>query len=286
MNRSLPSFHLFKQLPPEIRLLIWEAAARYEPAGLCIVRTKREYQIEIRFINGQVEREQPGFEEDDEEGDEDDDEDEEDDEDDDELPDFMSFIQPLLVQRERSPLFHLCRESRCVARKYIPHEENSIGACLSTFRRYKPEKDLLIISRGLLFVSPAHAWKLLSKVQHIGIAHYDDGLLVAINQLMTWNSSYFPKLRTITMINTSGIDLHLERAYRRCRLEDDDMSEYEARGGRQLINDYIHLLVHLPIVLDRKARVHFQKLENNGPGPDYDPTTMLSRSSVSFTQWP
>lgn len=111
MSQNGHSFHLFGQLPPELRLQIWETAAFDPPPRICSF----DKNMQRGFITGTLDCGDPST----------------------------------LVVSDYPSLRYVCQESRQVALKYSAIAGWTIPGATHPSRRYDPRRDSLYIDNGL-----------------------------------------------------------------------------------------------------------------------------------------
>ncbi|KAI1084047.1 hypothetical protein F5B20DRAFT_363577 [Whalleya microplaca] len=120
-------------------------------------------------------------------------------------------------------VFHACRDSRAVARRYVRHFELDDGACFGAHRCYQPDRDILYLSLQNFMNFPDEfppIWHQGAKARHLAMGtpeEYD-------HSLFQWEAfrerlEELPNLRKVTMV-TEGDGSCLSRLGFWYRLED------------------------------------------------------------------
>ncbi|KAI1381608.1 hypothetical protein F4677DRAFT_130932 [Hypoxylon crocopeplum] len=187
MDNPSSSFPQFKQFPPEIRMMIWEAALQEIEPGLCIPRFKDDDENGIKIEDSSAEKDR------------------------DKLP-------LLLVNCGLSPIFHACSESREVARKTVAHREDNSGACFGASREYDPDEDVLFMSPKFYRLFPMRDWKQAAEVRHVALEHPDKPLRFRSVLWTFYDVPCFPGLRKLSIVETSGVNIYHEPTGRRFQL--------------------------------------------------------------------
>ncbi|KAI0900588.1 hypothetical protein F4806DRAFT_491478 [Annulohypoxylon nitens] len=144
-----PLFPQFSELPPELQLLIWEAASELEEPGVCIPIPTPAFYYDAHPGNNA-----PGS--------------------DSRVNILDTAFEPLIVNFPLPPVFQVCRSSREVARKMVPHYEDDGGACYGAYRKFDPAKDLFLL-RYIIFqkISVMRLLAGAGEIKHIGLEFPD-----------------------------------------------------------------------------------------------------------------
>ncbi|KAI0884600.1 uncharacterized protein GGS22DRAFT_144556 [Annulohypoxylon maeteangense] len=145
-----PLFPLFSALPVELQLMIWEAASELHEAGICIPTVNPEYRglslgvwLGLGFDIRRASEHQEWL---------------------------NDIVGPLVVNCKLPPIFHVCKQSRDIARRNIDHHEDDIGACYGAFRIYDPEKDIFFVTYDFFEAFRVFFfWDVSREIKHIGI---------------------------------------------------------------------------------------------------------------------
>ncbi|KAI2625363.1 hypothetical protein GGS26DRAFT_593051 [Hypomontagnella submonticulosa] len=252
---GLSSFALFKELPTEVRLLIWEAALPDDTAGICVAKLKGGPHSFLGNL-GDEEIAQGSSEGETGTGASD--------------SKLENILEPLVVNCKLSPLFHVCSDSRYIARKGVSHRESSIGACFGAFRKYNPKKDILLFTRNVF--DKANRLLLNVNVKHLAFAHEtNNDVEHLLSELSPFDFLFVNGLHSVTIVDTSGIDLECELSSRRFRLERGNLyhrylGTKEIQDRRQIYERAFRTAAYSSPMLNQ---FNFKNLHRCGSEPDY-----------------
>ncbi|KAI1461244.1 hypothetical protein F4805DRAFT_454180 [Annulohypoxylon moriforme] len=147
---SPPLFTLFPRLPVELQLMIWRAASELNEEGICIPRIDPARRISTfvmyRTLNSDATK-IPGAQD-----------------------AINAMLDPLIVYFKLPTTFHVCKQSRDVARSTVLHHEDEIGACYSAHREYDPEKDIFFYTwKFFLHFRLFTFWEKRKEIKHLAI---------------------------------------------------------------------------------------------------------------------
>ncbi|KAI2466099.1 hypothetical protein F4781DRAFT_367690 [Annulohypoxylon bovei var. microspora] len=144
------SFPLFQTFPTELQLMIWEAALEINEVGICIPIVKTQHSKEVAVIDSDSDSHNKKPEEFDQNT-------------------LDAMLQPLIVNCKLHVIFHVCGQSRYIARKRVSHREDDIGACYGAFRNYDPRRDIFFVTPRFCNEFPLKYWTKASEIKHIGL---------------------------------------------------------------------------------------------------------------------
>ncbi|KAI1213667.1 uncharacterized protein F4807DRAFT_195818 [Annulohypoxylon truncatum] len=145
-------FPLFSVLPSELQVKIWEAASELDEVGICVPRINPDHLHDIDPLCRELESDGSKISE--------------------SQPKLDVMVERLVVNFKLPPVFHICRQSRQVARKAVLHSEDKDGACYGAFREYDPAKDVFFVTH-VFFHSffPFKFWEKAKEIKHVGLEY-------------------------------------------------------------------------------------------------------------------